>query len=176
MFNQHHDETKFPYSGDMIPVFLPSQKREEGKDKLNIVEDSHQCQRVICHISPFFKETALNISSIISDHVDQLLERQLLIASQVGKLLIKKLRDYPLKFSSPRDKLDRYLRVLTLVATTQEVSDQGMQQKLTKVTECLQQIVYIMNLINHVQSTNVTIEYLRTLLIYSQSLIENLSE
>jgi hypothetical protein len=112
--------------GEVMPVLSPSVKREETK--INRVEDSHHCQRQICHISPFFKETALSISSILSDHTYLLLEGQpsKTSSNQVGQLIKSKIRDRPLLFSAPRDKLDRYHRVLTLLSTYQEVLDLGM--------------------------------------------------
>ena len=69
MFCQE-DKTKVTYWSEVIPVFVPAVKREEDK----IEEISHLSQRPICRISPFFKETAQTISSILSDHAHILLE------------------------------------------------------------------------------------------------------
>jgi hypothetical protein len=127
MLNQEGKTNNVTYWGGVKPaVFLPSVKREEAK--INREEDSHQCQRAMCHISPFFKDTAQSISSILSDHTFLLLEGQPSIASinQVGQLIINRLSDHPLKFSAPRDKLDRYHRVFTLVSISQEVRDVGI--------------------------------------------------
>jgi hypothetical protein len=79
MFDQD-DKTKMTYWGEVIPVFVPALKREEDK----IEEVSHLSQRPICRISPFFKETAQTISSILSDYTQLLLEGQYTITSKVG--------------------------------------------------------------------------------------------
>ena len=132
------DKTDVKSWGEVLPVFAPAVKREEAK--IRMVEDSHQCQRAICHISPFFKSTAESISSVLSDQIYQLLEGQLIItSSQVGQLIKIRLRDHPVMFSAPRDKLDRYQRVFAFVSTTmQEVRDPGILERLSKSTECLQ--------------------------------------
>ena len=77
MLNQEDRTNNVTYWGQVIPaVFLPSVKREEAK--IMREEDIHQCQRPMCHFSPFFKETAQSISSILSDHTFLLLEGMLI--------------------------------------------------------------------------------------------------
>ena len=113
-------------------------RREEAKI-VKIEAASYQCQRLISRVSPFFKETAQSISSILSDQTKQILEEEHIATStQIGQLIKKKLIDHPLMFSAPRDKLDRYHRVLNLVSTSQEVRDLGMLQMLSKAAEYLQ--------------------------------------
>ena len=61
MLNQEGKTNNVTFWGQVKPaVFLQSVKREEAK--INREEDSHQCQRPMCHNSPSFKETAQSIS------------------------------------------------------------------------------------------------------------------